>query len=194
MIGANVVGRITVTPGMTTSRDSNLNTQLLSQRETRSHGPSVKLGTHVTYELTLHDIPVTESADPPGTHTGAHVITHTVPNGMVVRIPEAHTTSVRPDPRKDRVPLKFTAVSGERASIEHTESYFNLDAMTDWVLQHTDSPIGSSNYQAVVDHFSAEHFTRSTAATPYRRCVCTRRTGRCPGPSPSADRCPSATG
>ncbi|MEU2836910.1 hypothetical protein ABZ776_07345 [Streptomyces sp. NPDC007076] len=165
-IGANVVGRITVTPGMTTSRDSNLNTQLLSQRETRSHGPSVKLGTHVTYELTLHDIPVTESADPPGTHTGAHVITHTVPNGMVVRIPEAHTTSVRPDPRKDRVPLKFTAVSGERASIEHTESYFNLDAMTDWVLQHTDSPIGSSNYQAVVDHFSAEHFTQIDGRDP----------------------------
>ncbi|MGW1408371.1 WXG100-like domain-containing protein [Streptomyces sp. NPDC002403] len=165
--GAGVAGRGTVTPGMTTSRDANLNTQQLSQRETRSHGPSVKLSTNVTYELSLHDIPTTESTGTQNTPDTPVTIKHTVAKGLVIQVPEAHTTSnSRPDPRKDRVPLKFTTESGERASIEHTESYFHLDPMTDWVLQHTDSAIGSENYKAVVNHFSAEHFTQIDGRDP----------------------------
>ncbi|MFF3392755.1 hypothetical protein ACFYW1_17730 [Streptomyces sp. NPDC002669] len=162
VVGAGVVGRITVAPGMATGRDHNLNTQLLSQRETRSHGASVELSTDVRYELTLRDKPATESAGSPAAPTH----THTVTNGLTVRVPESHTTNTRPDPRKDRVPLKFTTESGERAGIEHTESYFNLDAVTDWVLQHTDSPVGSSNYKAVVNHFTAEHFTQMDGRSP----------------------------
>ncbi|MFF2012916.1 hypothetical protein ACFVWY_28095 [Streptomyces sp. NPDC058195] len=158
--------KATVVPAMGTGRDSSLNTQQLSQRETRSHGPSVRLSTNVTYELSLHDLPV---ADPTGTQGTPHApvpIKHTVARGMVVQVPEAHATSRRPDPRKDRVPLTFTTESGERADIEHTESYFHIDPMTDWVLQHTDSPIGSDNYKAVVSHFSAEHFTQTDGRDP----------------------------
>ncbi|MEV8455033.1 hypothetical protein AB0467_07580 [Streptomyces sp. NPDC052095] len=164
--GGGAAGKLTVAPAMGTSRDSNLNTQQLSQRETRSHGPSVKLTTNVTYELSLHDIPTHGSDVGEGTPVAPEPIRHTVSKGLTVQVPESHTTSNRPDPLKDRVPLKFTTDSGERASIEHTESYFNLDLMTDWVLQHTDSAIGSDNYKAVVNHFSAEHFTQMDGRDP----------------------------
>ncbi|MER6104891.1 hypothetical protein ABT115_21840 [Streptomyces sp. NPDC001832] len=158
--------KATMAPAMGTSHDSNLNTQQLSQRETRSHGPSVKLSTNVTYELSLHDIPTTDSTGTQRTPEASEPIKHTVAKGLIVQIPDSHTTSSRPDPRKDRVPLKFTTESGERAKIEHTESYFNIDPMTDWVLQHTDSPIGSNNYKAVINHFSADHFTQIDGRDP----------------------------
>ncbi|MFB6817592.1 hypothetical protein ACFCV8_23900 [Streptomyces sp. NPDC056347] len=158
--------KATVTPAMGTGHDSNLNTQQLSQRETRSHGPSVRLSTNVTYELTLHDIPTADSTSAQNPPNAPEPIKHTVAKGLVVQVPEAHTSNKRPDPRKDRVPLKFTTESGERAKIEHTESHFNIDPMTDWVLQHTESPIGSDNYKAVVSHFSAEHFTQIDGRNP----------------------------
>ncbi|MFJ6016294.1 hypothetical protein [Streptomyces sp. NPDC092952] len=164
--GGGATGKVTVAPALGTSRDSNLNTQQLSQRETRSHGPSVKLTTNVTYELSLHDIPTPGSDAGGNTSVAPEPIRHTVSKGLTVQVPESHTTSERPDPRKDRVPLKFETKNGERADIEHTESYFNLDPMTDWVLQHTDSAIGSDNYKAVVNHFSAEHFTQIDGRDP----------------------------
>ncbi|MGW1428007.1 WXG100-like domain-containing protein [Streptomyces sp. NPDC002431] len=164
--GGGAAAKLTVAPAMGTSRDSNLNTQQLSQHETRSHGPSVKLTTDVVYELSLHDLPATGTGSASQAPVTPEPVRHTVSKGLVVQIPESHTTSSRPDPRKDRVPLKFETESGERADIEHTESYFNIDPMTDWVLQHTDSPIGSANYKAVVNHFSAEHFTRIDGRDP----------------------------